>query len=195
MAVLSHFGEPVRWSDPEQVLDTAGASLRALAADSASLRAAIDLLDVEALDPGRGGDGAYWFELATSPEDDLSLWVRYCPTGCVAPVHGHRAGMLAVVLVGLFKQTLIGRGGGVGSPAHPIELFVRRERPGQLFALNSGQEHETSSPAGSMILVAMPAGDRAPGVVGLDEESRAKVEMAVERLRRAAREMSEGVLV
>jgi hypothetical protein len=121
--------------------------------------------------------------------------MRYCPTGCVATLHRHRAGMLAVVLTGLFKQVLIGHGGGVDSPVDPTELFVRHERPGKLFALNPGQEHETSSTAGSLILVATPFGERALGVDDLDQESRSKSEAAAERLRRTARATFEGVAV
>lgn len=188
--IRAHFSEPIEWSDPEQALDTAGTALRELAADSRLLRQAIDGLSIERFETGFSGNGAYWFKLATSDEDGLSVWIRFCPTGCVAPAHAHRWEILALVVAGTFKQTLIGRGGGVGSPDHPIELFVRHERPGQVFALDTQQEHETSSTAGSLILAAMPAAAaaRSNGASpDVDEELKAKVDVAVRRLWREAK--------
>jgi len=192
----AHFAEEIDWSDPEQVLDTAGASLCDLAADSALFLEAIDELSVEQLEPTLGGGGAYWFRLAESDEDDLSIWIRFCPTGCVAPPHTHRSEILALVVSGTFKQTLIGLGGGVDSPDHPIELFVRHERPGQVFALNRRQKHETSSTAGSLILAAMPVttvaglADSSPEVI--DDELKTKAETAIRRLQRDAKEILGG---
>jgi len=189
--IRAHFSEPIEWTDPEQALDTAGSALRELAADFGLLRGAVDGLSLERFETDLSGGGAYWFKLATSDEDGLSVWIRFCPTGCVAPPHAHRSEILALVVAGTFKQTLIGRGGGVGSPDHPIELFVRHERPGQVFALDTHQEHETSSTAGSLILAAMPAAAAAAGSNGaspeVGEELKAKVDVAVRRLRRKAK--------
>lgn len=193
--IRAHFPEPIDWSDPEQALDTAGTALGELTADSGLLREAVDGLSIERFEAGLSGGGAYWFMLATSDEDDLSVWIRFCPTGCVAPAHAHRSEILALVVAGTFKQTLIGHGGGVGSPDHPIELFVRHERPGQVFALDTQQEHETSSTAGSLILAAMPAA-AAAGSNGaspdVGEELQAKVDVAVRRLRREAKAIFAG---
>jgi len=194
--IRAHFPKRIDWSDPEQALDTADAALRSLAADSALLLGAIDDLSVEQLDPTLGAGGAYWFKLTESDGDDLSIWIRFCPTGCVASPHTHQAEMLALVVSGTFKQTLIGRGGGVDSPSHPIDLYVRHERPGQVFALNTRQEHETSSTAGSLILAAMPGSaaaefeDLTPEAI--DDELNAKAETAIRRLQRMAKEAFAG---
>jgi hypothetical protein len=186
--ILAHFAEAIDWSDPEQALDTAGAALSELAADSALLVEAVEQLAVGQLEPELGGGGAYWFGLARSEEADLSIWLRFCPTGCVASAHTHTSDILALVVAGTFKQKLIGRGGGVASPDLPTKLFVRHERPGQVFALNTRQEHETSSTAGSLILAATPAKaidrDEAASVGG---ELEGKVERAIRLLQRAAR--------
>jgi hypothetical protein len=194
--IRAHFTEQIEWSDPEQALDTAGAALCDLGADSALLLEAIDALSVEHLALSLGAGGAYWFRLAESREDNLSIWIRFCPTGCVAPPHTHRSEVLALVVCGTFKQTLIGHGGGVASPHHPIKLYVRHERPGQVFALNERQQHETSSTAGSLILAAMPA-TAAAGLDGrspdaIDDELNAKVEAAIRRLGRVAKEAFAG---
>jgi N-acetylglucosamine-6-phosphate deacetylase len=191
----AHFTEQIEWSDPEQVLDTAGAALCDLRADSELLLEAFDELSAEQLDPSLGAGGAYWFKLAESSEDNLSIWIRFCPTGCVAPAHTHRSEVLALVVCGTFKQTLIGHGGGVASPDNPIKLYVRHERPGQVFAFNERQQHETSSTAGSLILAVMPATASGDGLGGaspntIDPELSAKVETAILRLRRSAREGS-----
>lgn len=186
--ILGHFAEAIDWSDPEQALDTAGAALSELAADSALFLEAIDQLSVDQLEPELGGGGAYWFGLARSEEADLSIWLRFCPTGCVAPAHTHMSDILALVVAGTFKQKLIGLGGGVASPESPTKLFVRHERPGQVFALNTRQEHETSSTAGSLLLAATPAKatDR-DGAASVDGELEGKAETAIRRLQRAAR--------
>jgi hypothetical protein len=186
--VLGYFDQVVDWSDPEQALDTAGVALADLAADSALLVEAIEKLSVDQLEPERGGGGAYWFGLARSEEADLSIWIRFCPTGCVAPAHTHMSDILALVVSGTFKQNLIGLGGGVASSDSPTKLFVRHERPGQVFALNTRQEHETSSTAGSLLLAATPAKatDR-DGAVSVDGELERKAETAIRRLQRAAR--------
>jgi hypothetical protein len=188
--VRAHFTEQVEWSDPEQALDTAGTALCDLGADSTLLLEAIEELSIEQLGLSLGAGGAYWFKLAESGEENLSIWIRFCPTGCVASVHTHRSEILALVVCGTFKQTLIGHGGGVASPDHPIKLYVRHERPGQVFALNERQQHETSSTAGSLILAAMPAtaGLEGPSPDAIDDELNAKVETAIRRLRRGARE-------
>lgn len=188
--ILGHFDEVVDWSDPEQALDTAGAALSGLASNSTLLTEAIDQLSVGRLEPELGGGGAYWFGLARSEEADLSIWLRFCPTGCVAPAHTHMSDILALVVAGTFKQKLIGLGGGVASSGSPTKLFVRHERPGQVFALNTRQEHETSSTAGSLILAATPAKavDR-DGAASVDGELEGKAETAIRRLQRAARRM------
>jgi hypothetical protein len=190
----AHFTEQIEWSDPEQALDTAGAALCDLRSDSALLLEAIDELSTDHLDPSLGAGGAYWFKLAESSEHNLSIWIRFCPTGCVAPAHTHRSEVLALVVCGTFKQTLIGHGGGVASPDHPIKLYVRHERPGQVFALNQRQQHETSSTAGSLILAVMPAtasGDELDSAFPntIDPELRTKVDTAIRRLRRGARDV------
>ena len=192
--VRAHFTGQIDWSDPEQALDAAGAALRDLGADSALLIEAIDELSIEQLDLSVGAGGAYWFRLTESREDDLSIWIRFCPTGCVAPPHTHRSAVLALVVCGTFKQTLIGHGGGVASPDHPIKLYVRHERPGQVFALNERQRHETSSTAGSLILAAMPAiaGLDGPTPDAIEDELTTKVETVIRRLRRAAKEAFAG---
>jgi hypothetical protein len=191
--IRAHFTEQIEWLDPEQALDTAGGALCDLGANSELLLEAIDELSVEQLEPSLGAGGAYWFKLAENEQDDLSIWLRFCPTGCVAPPHTHRSEILALVVSGTFKQTLIGQGGGVASSDDLIELYVRHERPGQVFALNTRQEHETSSTAGSLILAAMPAtaGDEIVGSSpdAIDNELNAKVEAAVRRLRREAKKV------
>ncbi len=189
--IRAHFTEQIEWSDPEQALDTAGAALSRLGADSALLHEAIDQLSIEQLVPSRGGGGAYWFKLADSDTDNLSIWIRFCPTGCVAPPHTHQSEILALVVCGTFKQTLIGRGGGVASPDQPIKLYVRHERAGQVFALNERQQHETSSTAGSLILAAMPAAQDSSSDM-IDDELNAKAETAIRRLRRWAKEALTG---
>jgi hypothetical protein len=186
--ILGHFDEEIDWSDPEQTLDTAGAALSGLAADSDLLLESINQLTVDQLRPELGGGGAYWFALARSDDADLAIWLRFCPTGCVASAHTHSMDILALVVEGTFKQKLIGLGGGVASSKSPTKLFVRHERPGQVFALNTRQEHETSSTAGSLILAVTPAktvgrDTSAPDVQGLEE----KAEAAIRRLRRSAR--------
>ncbi|MGN6274724.1 MAG: hypothetical protein ACTHNP_02190 [Solirubrobacterales bacterium] len=193
--IRAHFVELIDWSDPEQALDTAGTALAEVAADSGLLREAVDGLSIERFEASLSVRGAYWFRLAMSDEVGPSVWIRFCPTGSVAPRHSHRSDILALVVAGTFKQTLIGRGGGVGSPDHPIELFVRHERPGQVFALDTRQEHETSSTAGSIMLAAMPAA-AAVGHIGApsdeSEEFEAKVEVALRRLRREAKAIFAG---
>jgi len=186
--ILGYFADKIAWSDPEQALDTAGSALSDLAADSALLLEVVGQVVPDQLDPDLGGRGAYWFELAQNKEADLSIWLRFCPTGCVAPAHTHSSDVLALVVAGTFKQNLIGIGGGVGSTAAPTKLFVRHERPGQVFALNTRQEHETSSTAESLLLAAMPARE-APrdGAGPVDGELSAKVRTAIQRLQRAAR--------
>jgi hypothetical protein len=186
--ILAFFGESIDWSDPEQALDTAGAALRELAADQALLWEAVDGLDAGRLEPGLGAGGAYWFELAKSDSQRPSVWLRYCPSGCVAPEHTHSSEVLALVLSGTYKQKLIGRGGGVGSPKDPINLFVRHERAGQVFALSPRQAHETSSTAGSVILAVIPpqAVIRDAAAASADSELRSKAELALRRLRRSA---------
>jgi len=194
--IRAHFSEPIEWSDPEQALDTAGTALCGLRSDVALLLDAINQLSVEQLDPSRGAGGAYWFKLAQSSEENLCIWLRFCPTGCVAPVHTHQSEILALVVCGTFKQTLIGQGGGVASPKQPIKLYVRHERPGQVFALNDSQQHETSSTAGSLILAATPAMEhnrdgRSSDTAGSDLT--VKVDAAIRRLRRGARDaLAEG---
>jgi hypothetical protein len=88
------------------------------------------------------------------------------------------------VIWGTFKQTLIGHGGGVASPDHPIKLYVRHEQPGQVFSLDERQQHETSSTAGCLLLAAMPAPAREELDSATGDESRA--EDAIRRLQRMA---------
>lgn len=195
--IRARFTEQIEWGDPEQALDIAGEALRELAADSPLLLEAVDELSVERLDPGLGAGGAYWFNLTKRAEGDLSIWIRFCPTGCVAPAHTHRSEILALVVSGTFKQTLIGHGGGVDSPDHPIELYVRHERAGQVFALDTRQTHKTSSTAGSLILAVTPASaavglDASSSAVTTDNELKAKAEAAIHRLRREAKEIFAG---
>lgn len=187
----AHFTEPIEWSDPEQALDMAGAALRDLRSDVRLLLEAIDELTVEQFDPSRGAGGAYWFRLAQNSKDNLCIWIRFCPTGCVSPVHTHQSEVLALVVCGTFKQTLVGRGGGVASQDHLIKLYLRHERPGQVFALTDSQLHESSSTAGSLILAATPATmeeRRCDGRDTIAPKLAAKVEAAIRRLRRGARD-------
>jgi len=184
--VLGFFDELVDWSDPEQALDTAGTGLARLSADRHALRRLVEGLSMEHLDPSLGGSGAYWFWIAGRADRNLSIWLRFCPTGAVVPAHTHASPVLAVVVTGSLKQTLIGHGGGVQSPEGESTLFVRHELPGQVFALNARQRHETSSTAGSLLLVATPAdAGAAPPSEGFDDETTQKGERALSRLARA----------
>lgn len=161
-ALRKHLVEPVEWHDAENALESAADALRELACNGSLQSDVLAAIERGAIPARKGDRGVYWFDLASSPELDTTLRLRFCPSGSVAPAHEHLSPLLARVMSGMYKQVLLGVGGGVRSSEDDIPLYVRHEHPGQTFALMPGQRHSTSSTAGLVLLVLTPHDAAAP---------------------------------
>jgi hypothetical protein len=189
-SLQAYIPEAVNWADPEQALETSSQALRGIASDLPLLETLIAHIESEDVDQSMGGSGSYWFSLAELSSYGVTVWLRFCPSGCVMRVHEHSHPLTAIVLRGGFHQTLVGVGGGVASPAEPTQLYLRQEAPGQVFSLAKDQLHSTSSTAGSVLLVLTPVlgpSDTEEKTTPAKHESTERVTAAIRKLRRVPR--------